>query len=444
MNPGKRTQNRATTTATTQQILVATEIAPLIDQPARLRLEGLRKGQRVKLNAASTDSRGFVYQSWAEFEAGAGGIIDPARQSARAGTYEGRDPFGLWWSMAANPDRSFTRDLSPVPTAVSAEINGEIFTEIKFDRLRVRSDVSIEHVSEVGLVGTLFLPASTPAPGVIVLGGSEGGIAHASEMAAVLASHSFAALALAYFGMNNLPRHLLEIPLEYVESAVLWLLAHPKVCGDGIGAIGASRGGELALLLASVCPQVRAVIGFAASSIVWPGYTPGSARLHPAWMRGGIPFPFAVPAHEASSRLNTLQPLVLRESFEKAIQDLSQVEKAVIPTEKIQGPLLLISGEDDRMWPSCLLGEMAMARRAAARRSDCDMHLTYARAGHAIGRLPGLPAAPTVVEDSRAGLSYDLGGEKAGNARSAAHAWPRVLAFLSDSLTTTRLGSSSE
>jgi dienelactone hydrolase len=346
--------------------------------------------------------------------------------------------------MTANPDRSFTRDIKPVPTTVSAEINGEIFTEIKFDRLRVGPDVSIQDVSEAGLVGTLFLPALIPASGVIVLGGSEGGIARASEMAAVLASHGFAALALAYFGMNNLPRHLLEIPLEYAESAVLWLLAHPKVYGDGIGVVGASRGGELALLLASVCPYVHAVIGFAASSIVWPGYTPGAAGSHPAWIRGGVPFPFAIPVHEASLGFNTHEPLVLRRSFEQAIQDSSQVARAAIPTEKIQGPLLLISGEDDRMWPSCILGKMAMARRTPARHSACDMHLTYPCAGHAIGRLPGLPAAPTVVEDSRAGLSYDLGGEKAGNARLAAHAWPRVLAFLSDSLKTPRLKSASE
>ena len=444
MSLGKRTQNSATNTAATMHpVLAATEAEPLVDGPVALRLGGVGKGQRVKLKAASTDSQGFAYHSWAEYEADASGVINPARQPAHAGTYRGTDPFGLWWSMAAAPDRSFTRDLNPVPTAVSAEIDGEVVAELKFDRLRVRSDVVVEQVSEAGLVGILFRPLSTPAPGVIVLGGSEGGIARAAELAAVLASHNFAALALAYFGMNGLPQCLLEIPLEYVESAVRWLVAHPKVCGEGIGAIGCSRGGELALLLASVCPHLRAVVGFAASGIVWPGYAPGAARPSPAWTRGGIPLPFAAPVHEAPSRLDGLQPLVLRGSFEKALEDSPQAEKAAILTERIRGPLLLISGADDQMWPSRMFGEMALARRAAWG-AGRDTHLTYARAGHGIGRLPGLPAAPNVVNDTRAGLSYALGGEKAANARAAAHAWPRVLAFLSENLRTPRLGSTDE
>jgi hypothetical protein len=53
-------------------------------------------------------------------------------------------------------------------------------------------------------VATLFRPLPPgPRPTVIVLSGSLGGMLEGS--AAVLASQGFAALALAYFGVNPLP-----------------------------------------------------------------------------------------------------------------------------------------------------------------------------------------------------------------------------------------------
>ena len=65
-----------------------------------------------------------------------------------------------------------------------------------------------------GLVGTLFCPnTSGPHPAVITLGGMGGGLREGGAEA--LASEGFAALALAYFGLEGLPRELVEIPLEY-------------------------------------------------------------------------------------------------------------------------------------------------------------------------------------------------------------------------------------
>ena len=57
-----------------------------------------------------------------------------------------------------------------------------------------------------GLVATLCTPPGGPAPGVLLLGGSEGG-RHAND-AALLASHGFAVLALAYFGEPGVSREI--------------------------------------------------------------------------------------------------------------------------------------------------------------------------------------------------------------------------------------------
>src|SRR6185437_10343267 len=94
-------------------------------------------------------------------------------------------------------------------------------------------------VRERGLVGTLFLPPGEgPHPGVIVLGGSSGGAR--DPLAALLASHGYAALALVYFGAEGLPPKLASIPLEYFETALDWMAAHDAVLGERCALIGFS------------------------------------------------------------------------------------------------------------------------------------------------------------------------------------------------------------
>ena len=43
---------------------------------------------------------------------------------------------------------------------------------------------------------------------------------------------------------------------------------------------------------------------------------------------------------------------VLRPAFESSLDDASAAAAAAIPVEKIAGPLMLISGTDDQVWPS--------------------------------------------------------------------------------------------
>src|SRR3989344_6437973 len=99
-------------------------------------------------------------------------------------------------------------------------------------------------VREQGLVGTLFYSGS-PSSAVMILGGSSGGMRESK--AEQLATHGFAALALAYFAEEHLPAGLKQIPMEYFAKAIAWLR---KVEGiQRIGIWGSSRGAEAALIL---------------------------------------------------------------------------------------------------------------------------------------------------------------------------------------------------
>ncbi len=74
-------------------------------------------------------------------------------------------------------------------------------------------------------------------------------------------------LALAYFGLENLPPELYEIPLEYLETAIRWMSNQPTVNADRLAVVGGSRGGELALLLGATFPKLRAVVACVPSGV---------------------------------------------------------------------------------------------------------------------------------------------------------------------------------
>ena len=103
--------------------------------------------------------------------------------------------------------------------------------------------------------------------------------------------------------------------------------------------------------------------------------------------------------------------------FLAMLDDEAAVAAAVIPVERISGPLLLISGRDDQTWPSTYMSEQVVERFRRYSFSHPVTHLAYDDAGHAIGR----PHFSTV--NAR-------GGTPEGNARARAQSWARMLEFL--------------
>jgi hypothetical protein len=97
----------------------------------------------------------------------------------------------------------------------------------------------------------------------------------------------------------------------------------------------------------------------------------------------------------------------------------------IIPVEKIAGPVALLYGDDDRLWPS---GQSvyAIAARLGDRR---PLELREPAAGHLVGMpVPNLP-----MPSGRATSPYgalDLGGTVQTDALGRLDAWPKLLAFL--------------
>lgn len=287
-----------------------------------------------------------------------------------------------------------------------------------------------------GLVAELITPRERGVErgAVVVLGGSGGGIPGAD--AASFAGEGFAALAVAYFGVAPLPPQLAEVPVETVKTALDWLIAHRGGRGDRVALTGRSKGGELALLAAATYPgKVNAVIGYVPSPVVWQGlaFDPlGRPRRTSSWTIGGEPvhwLPFGRPRPaEMASMMGRLtgRPATLRPFYERALDDREAVDQAMIPLENIDGPVLLISGSGDQVWPSTLLCDLATRRLAdSGRRYSCE-HLRYEGAGHMIG-----PWGASSHAAANRWLRF--GGSEHANASATADAWPRVLNVLAAS-----------
>ena len=221
-------------------------------------------------------------------------------------------------------------------------------------------------VIEDGLVADLFYDLDQPRKAIIMLGGSEGGKiwSRIRQPVDLLVQRGYAVFSLAYFKAQGLPRTLEEIPLEYFEKAFAWLSAQSEILPDKYAILGGSKGAEVALLLGSRYPQIKAIVAFSPSSVVWQGIPKRRFDLGKAvkssWTYQGKGLPFlAYPTPISKMALLTLR---LRKMHEAALEDKARVEEAAIPVENIQGAVLLISGKRDLLWPSTPMSEQIVER----------------------------------------------------------------------------------
>lgn len=412
-----------------------TQNSPLIDTKLEIRITHLQPCETVTLKADMWDNNGIKWESFAEFMSDSKGDINLATAEPKSGTYLTPDVTGLFWSMRPIRDAKRKRrtPLEPLETTLILMRGKEVLSSTQVIREVVSPKVERLPVRDWGLVATFFFnPECGPLPTVIVLGGSEGGLRESS--AALLASYGFNTLALAYFGIEDLPKELVNIPLDYFKKAIDWLNDHPNVDSGKLGLFGTSKGGELALLTASMFPDINAVVGYAPSGVVYPGLGQ-SASVVSSWQYKGESLPFAcaeVPKEvtkELEQTMYTGEPISWRKTYQYWAEGEKQAEIAV---EGIQGPILLISGGDDQLWPADLLSEKVMTRLSEHNHPYRYEHIHFPNAGHSFSP-PGYPTSQSIMAPFGSGKLL-LGGTPKDNAEAQFDAWQRMIDFFSESL----------
>ena len=210
----------------------------------------------------------------------------------------------------------------------------------------------------------LFAREGGKRPLLVGLGGGEGGNAWASgrwkPQRERFLDQGYAMLALGYFGTPNSPEKLDRISLDGVHAAILKAAQDPRVDGRCIAIVGGSRGAELALLLASQYPDIKAVVAIVPGSAVFPSLT--DAMTTPGFSLNDQSLPFVPMTWGATPDLLVGN---LRGAFETIMQDEAAMQRAAIAVEKINGPVQFVSASRDEMWPSKEMADAMMLRLKA-------------------------------------------------------------------------------
>jgi hypothetical protein len=426
-----------------------------VDEEVCIRVRGLRPNQSVILRATTEDEDGRPWRSHAQFRANESGSVDVATQESRGGTYHGASTMGLLWSMRL--DDSYAKGHSTfvkngvLPNRVSfeVELDGRVAASAELERNFLAPGTELRDLNigenmtgngrshEAGRVGRLFIPPGRgPHPVVVVLGGSGGGLD--LDKAAILSRHGFATLALAYFGVPPLPAWLHRIPLDYFEAALAWLASHPELDTQRVGALGVSRGAELALLLGTKFPMIHGIVANAPSSVAWSagGRDKATGEIIPSWTWRGEPLPFA-PLPLRSFMLRSAvpvalarRPVIFRNLFRAGLRDREAIARAAIPVERIHGPIMLVSGGDDHVWPASEMCEAILARLTDHRFAHAIEYRNYPHAGHML-RYPFLPTTSRKSRNRHLrNARFSFGGNAPADAEANADSWRRTVAFL--------------
>ena len=396
-------------------------------------LNGFLPHQELSIKAFFTDKENKTWSSIATFKANEEGIVDVQKDAPLSGSYQGVEPMGLFVYMEEENTKEkvafWEKGLHETVVKFSVLADGKEVATNTLARYILEPTIRQETLPN-GLQGTLFLPHDKPNKKVLIcLSGSDGGIPN--ELAATFASHGLASVSLGYFSHEGLPKNLSQIPMEYFKKALDFLGTHPETKGAEIAVVGGSRGGELALLLASRYAQISSVVAYAPSHVMWSGYGDYKEMKRSSWSYKGKELPFVQVKMSLGAMFRyffSKKPIEFTSTFLNSLKKEVK-EEAIIAVENIKGEVLLISGEDDQMWCSTLMANRVMSRLKKHNFAYGYEHLTYPNAGHFI-TIPYYPSTHKNVVHPHDKKVYALGGSTVGDLRASEDSWVRVLAFL--------------
>ncbi len=430
----------------------------LMTEPAHVAVAGAPPGSEVWIEGTFTDNGGQVWSSRGIYFANHIGFVDTSSSASLAGTYQGVDAEALFWSMLPVPldeldgasvvnrhedwpsfpdfdswNATYELRRDPVVVNFRAELRGALAgtapaatasQSVSF----IADGVKRIPVSEGDIRGVLYeAPDGGPNPVAMIVTGSGGGVYEGK--AALLASHGITALALAHFNYPGRPRMLLSIPLEYFSESMKWLA--DRYGRDRVVILGASRGGEGVLLIASAFPdQVSAVIAEVPANMVFAGCCTEDLGSGPGWTLNGKPLPYVDWQYSGLTKSGIWAPShQSREVFRKGITDHDYDDPRWIPVERIQSPILMITGDADGLWAADIASQRILERLKAKNFAYPAEHINYAGASHVVS----MPMLVKSLADRMRSQSYgflSMGGHPRANAHAQTAAFRKTIMYI--------------
>lgn len=263
---------------------------------------------------------------------------------------------------------------------------------------------------------------------IILIGGGQWGDYWAQEFA----NKEMVGLSLPYTGKEGLPRLPEEIELEYFENAINWLIKQPQVDPNKIVVMGASRNAELALIIASIFPEsIRGVVAYAPSSVSWSNTVLpyNSNELKSSWKYKGVDVPY-LPMNKIIG--NESNKIKMVEYWKKGLAKTDFITQAAIKVEKINGPIILFSGNDDKVWPSSIMADMIENRLEDNSFEHSFQNIKYDNAGHLISNNPDDDSSYRTGRINIDGkdYEYEFGGNDDGDFKAKQDAKVKLMEFI--------------
>ena len=222
-------------------------------------------------------------------------------------------------------------------------------------------------------------------------------------------------LALAFFAHEDLPATYYNLELEYFIEAVQWLATYEKVYQNGIGFIGVSYGGQIALQVAADCPLVSVVVAISSPHII---LTPVKYKDRIIGRDKKLSVNDGVILYGDS--------LYLRDFIDHDASDITSIE---IEVEKIKGKILLIGGNDD-MSANVTENATRMEARLALHKRPALTRLDYPGTGHLI-EVPYMPMCKMSFHRD-AGIYCLWGGKTEQHSAAQENSWKTIRDFLNE------------
>lgn len=380
---------------------------------------------------------GEEFSSYAIFQVDESGTVDFDEAVPVEGSYHTADSMGLIYSVkqSKSAGNNIVQGISiekPILMNLRVESSAEK-REVLLTR-RFKSDNLIVKPIHAEFNGVLFYPQTPAKKTILMLGGSDGQLDALSLMAAPIASRGFNVLTVPYFGAEGLPEKLEEVPLEYFETIFRWLENNEITKVKEIYIHGTSKGGELALLLASRYPQIKKVAAVEPHVYCFQALDGlMSGKNVSSWSYHGESTPFIQVQNELffKEQQKAVQegiPFGFASTYQKSIEKAENREEARIKIENSEADFLLIYGEKDNIWNSYDACKEILQVLKENKYSHSVQISPYENMGHPIP-IPFVVPISLTLELPMNGGVFTSGGTIEGNANGQYESFQKTIAF---------------
>ncbi|XP_028811323.1 acyl-coenzyme A thioesterase 4-like isoform X1 [Denticeps clupeoides] len=401
----------------------------LVDEKFRIVLRNLLPKQEVTLRSLHHSEDKDFWEAFGHYISDENGVINVVEDASVGGTYVGRKPMGLLWSMKPIPGsrsglRLRKKDVFK-PLVVTVSVYGghvsKGFSEIKAlatvvtERWYTAPGVQRVDIDEHEVKGTLFLPPGPgPFPGVLDLWGGGGGLVE--YRAALLASHGYASLALEYLSPDRL-----DVKPSYFEKAYQVLQSHHLVAPDRMALLGLCLGAcvTLTLVAHSKVVQPQCCVSINGSHVLPVDQSIDQAFLH-----------FNKNVDKMVTDKNN--HIIGRNHILPISSDPAQK----VAVGSIKCPVLLVVGEDDQSWATLESAEDMTEMMSKAGNDHLLTVLSYPGAGHLIEPpyTPHFRFSNFTFQGSNQKVVLLWGGHTEPHAHAQEDSWEKILLFLQQHL----------